>query len=134
MRIVLNTNVLMSGMLQAHGASGEIVRRVAFGDLSFAFDARILTKYEEVLGRPKLRLERHRVVALIEQIRARGLIVAALPLGLDLDDPDDEAFVEVAAAAQVACLATGNLKHFRTVRVPGLAVLSPRAFVARPRR
>lgn len=134
MRIVLDTNVLVSGMLQAHGASGEIVRRVALGDLSLAFDARILTEYEEVLGRPKFRLETHRIEALLEQIRACGLVVAALPLGLGLPDPDDEIFVEVAVAAKAAFLVTGNLKHFRSINLPGFEVLSPRDFVDRPPR
>lgn len=131
MRIVLDTNVLVSGMLHAHGASGQIVRRVALGDLALAFDARILDEYEEVLRRPKFRLEMHRIEALVEQIRACGLMVAALPLSLGLDDPDDEVFVEVAVAAQAAYLVTGNLKHFRPVRLPGLEILSPRDFLDR---
>ncbi len=131
MMIVLDTNVLVSGMLQAHGPSGEIVRRVALGDLALAFDARILTEYEEVLKRPKFRLESHRVEAVMDQIRARGFAAAARPLDLGLDDPDDEVFVEVAVAAQATLLVTGNLKHFRPVRRPDLEILSPRDFITR---
>ena len=42
MNIVLDTNVLVAGLLSPFGPCGEIVRMVSSGALTLAFDARIL--------------------------------------------------------------------------------------------
>ena len=52
MDIVIDTNVLVAGLLSPFGACGEIVRMVSAGELELSIDARILTEYNEVL-RPK---------------------------------------------------------------------------------
>ena len=57
MLLVVDTNVLVSGLLQARGPSGQIVRGLANGALNLAFDARILIEYQEVLRRPKFRFD-----------------------------------------------------------------------------
>ncbi len=129
MRIVLDTNVLVSGLLQALGPSGQIVRLVAAGELVPCHDPRILAEYREVLLREKFRFDRERVEALMEQIRADGIPVAARPLAVRLPDPDDEPFLEVALAGAARHVVTGNLKHYPAEARQGVSVLSPRAFV-----
>jgi len=52
MKIVLDTNVLVSGLLQPFGPSGQIVRLVASGEVVLCHDPRILTEYGEVLHYP----------------------------------------------------------------------------------
>jgi len=47
MKIVLDTNVLVSGLLTPFGTSGEIVRMVSAGRLNLCIDARILLEYIE---------------------------------------------------------------------------------------
>ncbi len=93
MRIVLDTNVLVSGLLQALGPSGRIVRLVAAGVLTLCYDPRILAEYREVLLRERFGLDPDRVATLLEQIRADGTPVAAEPLAARLPDPDDEPFL-----------------------------------------
>ncbi len=129
MRIVLDTNVLVSGLLQALGPSGQIVRLVAAGDLVLCHDPRILTEYAEVLHRPRFQFDPDRVETLLEQIRADGVPVAARPLPIRLPDLDDEPFLEVAVAGGVRCLVTGNLKHYPSEARSGVEVVSPRAFI-----
>ena len=48
MKIVLDTNVLVSGLLSPYQAPGEIVRMCSSGTLSICYDARILGEYREV--------------------------------------------------------------------------------------
>jgi predicted nucleic acid-binding protein len=45
MDIVIDTNVLVAGLLSPFGACGEIVRMVSAGKLTLSFDARILSEY-----------------------------------------------------------------------------------------
>ena len=54
--------------------------------------------------------------------------VTALPLSVDLPDPTDLPFLEVADAAQ-ACLVTGNARHFPKKHCKGIAILLPREFL-----
>jgi putative PIN family toxin of toxin-antitoxin system len=133
MKIVLDTNVLVSGLLQPFGPSGQIVRLVAAGELVLCHDPRILAEYREVLRREKFGFDPARVETLLEEIRADGLAVAARPLATGLPDPDDDPFLEVAAAGGARCLVTGNAKHYPDPARGGIEVLAPRAFIERYR-
>ena len=129
MKIVLDTNVLVSGLLQAFGPSGQIVRLVASGELTLCHDPRILAEYQEVLRRDKFSFDPERVDILLEEIRAGGIPVAAGPLAIRLPDSDDEPFLEVALAGRAQCLVTGNIKHYPAEARSGVEVLSPRSFI-----
>ena len=129
MNIVLDTHVLVAGLLSPFGPCGQIVRMVSSGELSLCFDARILSEYEEVLGRPKFKFEKDKVIALLGHIQYRGLTAAPSPLFQSLPDPDDEPFLEVAIAAQAVCLVTGNRIHFPSDLCQNVEVLSPSEFL-----
>lgn len=125
MRIVVDTNVLVSGLLNPYGAPGEIVRMISAGDIRLCFDARILSEYKGVLLRPKFGFDPAQVQALLDYIKAVGEVVAAQPLKQHLPDRHDEAFLEVAIAGRVQCLVTENLKHFPISKRQNALVLSP---------
>jgi PIN domain-containing protein len=42
MKVVLDTNVLVSGLLQPYSHPGQILRMVAGGTISLGYDARVL--------------------------------------------------------------------------------------------
>lgn len=126
MKIVLDTNVVVSGLLCPFGPSGEVVRIVVSGELQLCYDARILSEYEEVLLRPKFSFTSADVYDLLEQIEACGFAVAAKPLAERLPDPDDEPFLEVALAGEARYLVTGNLKHYPAKKRQDILVVSPR--------
>ena len=130
MKIVLDAYVLVAGLLSPFGPCGEIVRMVSSGELTLAFDARILTEYEEVLARAKFKFQKDKVAALLEHVAYRGVTVASSPLSLALPDPDDEPFLEVGIAAKAVCLVTGNQVHFPSDLCQPLTVLSPSEFLA----
>jgi putative PIN family toxin of toxin-antitoxin system len=129
MKIVLDTNVLVAGLLSPFGPCAEIVRIVSSGHLTLYFDARILTEYGEVLRRAKFRFPIDKVEALLEHIEHRGFVVASPPLSNLLPDPGDQPFLEVAVAAQAICLVTGNLTHFPAKLCGQIKVLSPSDFL-----
>lgn len=109
---MLDTNVLVSGLLSPFGAPGQLVRLVADGSLRLCHDARILSEYREVLARPRFGFNPAHVAALLDQIEAAGEVSATRPLAIRLPDPDDEPFLEAAVASAAECLVTGNGKHF----------------------
>ncbi len=129
MKIVVDTNVLVSGLWSPHGPPGEIVGMLAAGTLEACFDVRLLDEYREVLRRPRFAFTADEVGALLEQIEARGHRIAARPLPRALPDPDDDAVLEIAVAAGADFLITGNLRDFPLDRRHGVRVVDPRAFI-----
>ena len=134
MKIVLDTNVLVSGLLKPGGPSGEIVRMTAAGALKLCYDARVLHEYREVLLRPKFPFDAEYVSFLLQAIQESGVLAYARPLPGRLPDPTDEPFLEIALAEAARCLVTGNQKHFPPPIRRGLAVLSPADFLELYRR
>ena len=58
-----------------------------------------------------------------------GQVCTAQPLPRPLPDPDDEAFLEIAAAGNAAYLVTGNTSHFPVECRGKIRVVTPRQFV-----
>ena len=61
MRIVLDTNVLVSGLLTPFGTCADIVRMLTSGEIVLCADARILLEYDDVLHRPEFDINPHEV-------------------------------------------------------------------------
>ena len=130
MNVVLDTNVLVSGLLSPFGPCGEIMRMVSSAELTLSFDARIITEYKEVLVRPKFKFEKDKVDAILAHIEHRGVTVASSPLLQSLPDIDDEPFLEAAIAAKAVCVVTGNHVHYPPDLRQGVTVFSPSEFLA----
>jgi putative PIN family toxin of toxin-antitoxin system len=130
LRIVLDTNVLVSGLLSPYGPPAEVVGMVVAGAVTLCVDARILVEYEQVLARPRFGFAQDAVDALIAFIESESVHVAAAPWPEVLPDPDDAPFLEVALAADAACLVTGNVAHFPASARAGVEVRTPAECVA----
>ncbi|MDA3937978.1 MAG: putative toxin-antitoxin system toxin component, PIN family [Spirochaetia bacterium] len=129
MRIVLDTNVLVSGMLTPFGTCGKIVRMLTSDELTLCIDARIIFEYQDVLYRPKFDINTDMTDIIIEYIENTAEKHSSIPLSESLPDPDDDPFMEVAISARVDCLVTGNLKHFPGKCRHGILVFSPGEFL-----
>jgi predicted nucleic acid-binding protein len=135
MRVVVDTNVLVAGLLSAAGPPGWIVEAVLAGQLELALDGRIRHEYEEVLRRAEFDFPRDRVTDLLASIDRFALQVAAAPPSpAALPDPSDEPFLAVAAATG-SILVTGNVKHYPRPARRDVLVQTPRELVEhlRPR-
>jgi len=134
MRVVLDTNVLVSALLSASGPPAWVLESVLTGHLELAYDARIREEYEDVLERAKFRFSAAQVSVLLATLDQVALHVPAVPpWPLPLPDPDDEPFLAVAGLTS-SVLVTGNLRHYPAARRGGVLVLTPRGVVERSRR
>ena len=129
MIIVLDTNVLISGILKPYSTTATILRLIADGTIQVAYDLRILSEYRNVLNRPKFNFPKEDVEAFLDQIEQEGLLVSVKPLKIRLPDPDDEPFLEVALSARVNAIVTGNKRHFRRKEYEGVQIVSPAEFL-----
>jgi len=125
MKIVLDSNVLVAGLLSPFGPCGDIVRMVSAGKLTLCVDARVLSEYHEVLGRRKFNFDQDKVAAILDYIEHHSLLVASVPLSVSLPDPDDEPFLEIAISSGASYLVTGNDAHFPSELCQGVKVVSP---------
>lgn len=131
MRIVVDTNVLVSGLLSPHGPPGRIVDGLLSGELVPVFDERILREYALVKDRPRFRFDPAHVAAVLEQVERTGQHVDAPALPIALPDDADRAFLEVAWHGAVIALVTGNARHFPADCCGSVCVEPPSAFVER---
>jgi len=128
MRIVLDTNVLVSGLLSPHGAPAQVLGLLLEGEITLCVDARVVYEYREVLSRPDWPFSPNDALTVLEALLADALTVNPPPLNLSLPDQEDLMFAETATAAQADAIVTGNKKHFpaRKIKLP---ILSPAEFI-----
>ena len=125
---MLDTNVVVSGLMTRGGACAIILDLLVDGRLTAALDGRIADEYGRVCAEPRLVLDPDAVREFLHLLDGFAEKVTAAPLKADVPDPDDLPFLEVAAEAD-AVLVTGNKKHFPK-RVTGpVRVMSPREFL-----
>ena len=130
MRIVLDTNVLVSGLHNPDGTPGRIIDLVLDNKIKVLYDDRILSEYLDVLPRPALAIQPEQARAVVDYIRLSGERIAAMPLPKNIfPDIDDMAFAEVAITGEADALVTGNARHFINLKARGLTVLAPAGFL-----
>jgi putative PIN family toxin of toxin-antitoxin system len=116
-RAVLDTNVLVSGLLSPGGPPATLLDEIAAGNLTPVYSDPIFEEYAEVLLRPALRLDPD---AVLELLLLFGEVAEYISPGndtlygvdhSDFPDMDDLPFYAAALAAHCP-LVTGNRKHF----------------------
>jgi putative PIN family toxin of toxin-antitoxin system len=112
MQIVLDTNVLISGLINPKGYPAKVLNLILLKEVNLALDTRIYTEYSEVLLRPKFGFELELVHPLLDFFKSEFKFYNPPPLDVKLPDGDDLMFYELAKHASVLFLVTGNLKHF----------------------
>lgn len=132
MRVVIDTNILVSGLKSVFGASNEVLRRLALGDFEAAISTALCLEYEDVLNR-------------------QGLLTSYTPQQLDtfldsfcavaqeafiyfrwrpfLPDPKDDLVLECTLASGATHIITHNVRDFEPARSLGISVMTPGQFL-----
>ena len=129
MRAVLDTNVIVSGLLFG-GVPREVLECAQRGVFTMVVSREILAEYTEVVNR---------VAGQYRVSRAQGVLdalvgVSELALSVDLKqqvcpDPKDDKFFAAAHAANVTTIVSGD-KHLKAASGwRGIGVLSPATFL-----
>ena len=135
LRIVLDTNVLVSALMGSGGPPDEVVQLVLRHEALLLIDARIIAEYDEVAARPKFSFTKATRFEVLDAIIAIAEPVIASPLRLSLPNPDDRLFIEVAFAGAADYIITGNVKHFAPLPVSlNVQVRTPRQLMDDLRR
>ena len=111
LKVVLDTNVLVSALLVAESNPAQVLSRVLIGKDVIYYDSRIFLEYKRALYRPKFPFQQVDVDALLDRILQIGISILAEPVDDCFEDAADKKFFEVAKSSG-AFLITGNGKHF----------------------
>jgi len=136
LKVVLDTNALVSALLCPNGKCGELLRLSAAGAFEIIVSAPLLAELHDVLHRPRIRkrLGAHPERAAFEYtqaICAAGRMVTDLPeVNLVADDPNDNHVVAAALAAGASYLVSGDQDLLTLGVVGGIRCIAPAAFLA----
>ena len=129
MKVVIDTNIIVSGLLSPYGKPADILRLLLSGEVIICYDARIISEYRDVLHRSRFGFNRYKIEIILDYIENFGEIVTALPLKKSLPDPDDNPFLEVAISGKVNFLVTGNKRHYVKECCENIQVVTPLEFI-----
>lgn len=128
-QVVIDTNVVVSANLVDAGPSAAIfLLALNKKIIEMCVSPSVLSEYEEVLRRPRLRLAPSRIDSAMALIRNAARMVQPTTVLTISSHESDNRFYECAEAAQAGYLITGNTKDFRHDH--GITrIISPRDFL-----
>lgn len=131
LRVVLDTDIVVTALRSASGGSNALLRLVASGRVRPLVTTALFLEYEAVLKRPVQRAAHGLSTEEIERFLA-GLASASEAVEVNfqwrpqLTDPNDEMVLEAAVNGQAAALVTHNVRDFAmAARRFGLRVVRP---------
>lgn len=127
-RVVLDTNVVVSGLLAADGLPAVILDLAMQGKVRAAVSDPIMAELDRVLRRPRFDLEPRKIGSFLALFKSRAkLVYPGRTLDVCRKDPTDNRLLECADAAKAEFLITGDQSHFPP-RHRNTVVVSPREF------
>lgn len=135
MRVVIDTSVLVSGLISPRGAPAQVLARWLEGRFSLLYSASTYAEYEDVLRRTWLH-ERfsgipNPVEPYLEAIRELGFLVTGyVDVAGSVRDPFDEAFLACAMLGRAHYLITGDRDLLVLGAFAGTRIVTPALFLA----
>jgi len=131
-RVVVDTNVLLSSLLSRRGASYSLVQRLGSSQFQPVISPPLCLEYEDVVRRPGL-LPGYSPQDISDfldyflsqcvECRIHFLWRPHLP------DPKDDLVLELALAGSAQFIITHNTRHFRDVDALGIRAVTPDGFL-----
>lgn len=132
MRVVLDSNVLVSALRSRRGASFQLLKLLREGRFEIAVSVPVALEYESVLRRhsEELGLPRDEADALVDYLCEVGYRqVIHFLWRPTLTDPRDEFILELAVAAGCKAIVTHNVRDFARATRFAVRVMTPGAFL-----
>jgi len=132
--IIMDTNILCSGLYSASGASFKILEHLAAGRIRLALSTPLLFEYEDVVKRnqTKLNLLDEDIDVVLDNLCAFSRFQKVYFLWRPcLPDAKDDLVLELAVAAKVKTIVTHNLKDFVGIDKFGVEAIVPKTLLER---
>lgn len=136
-RVVLDTNVIVSGTLTSGGPPASILDAWRKGRFLVIISEAIIEEVKKVLNDAVLRsayphLKNTHVGKLINLLRNQGHMVAGvLDISVIENDPDDDKFVVAALEGEAQYIVSGDVHLAQLKKYKGIRVITPTDFARR---
>ena len=127
MKVVLDTNVVVSALLNPNGVPAQIQNLLLTDRLELLYDNRVLDEYWTVLKREKFGFSKESVDDFLRFIMFNCEFVISSPAKIKFPDEEDRKFYEVFKSGKAKYLITGNKRHYPR----DAGIVSPREFIER---
>lgn len=133
MRVVLDTNVLVSAVILPHSAVGPILSHLRNGAYTLLYSESTLNEIVDVLNRPRISrkygVTAKEIQTIVALILLRGEAVTPAELIVACRDPKDDQFLTVAVNGRADVMVSGDqdllvLHPFRSI-----PIVPPRVFL-----
>jgi putative PIN family toxin of toxin-antitoxin system len=111
-RAVIDTNVLVSGLLSPAGNEALIVLAIHQGFVRPCLSEAIIAEYAAVLARPKFAFPPEEIEAVLAMLQSKGELFRSEESPVVSPDPADTKFLHCAQAARADFIDTGNKRDF----------------------
>ena len=72
-RVVLDTNIVVSALLQPLGPPAQVFLLAVSGSIQLCVSGSVYAEYEDVIRRPRLRRDESVITATLHSVREKGL-------------------------------------------------------------
>jgi putative PIN family toxin of toxin-antitoxin system len=124
-KVVIDTNVLVSAVLNPNGIPAKIMETVYSGEFEPIVTDGILEEYHCVLNYKKFGFSQKIVIQMLNFFKQFLLPLPPANLSVKCIDPDDTKFLAAAVTGEAKFLITGNRKHFPQ-KITDLVIITPR--------
>ena len=101
-RVVIDTNILVSALLQPLGPSAQVFLLGLSSSIQFCVSGPVYAEYEEVISRPRFRRDEGTIANTLRVIREHAFWVKPTQRVRACSDPDDDIFLECSQAANAS--------------------------------
>ena len=132
MRVVLDTNVLVSALIVKAGKPAQILGRIAQFELLTTEES--LAEVERVLGYPRIEkrygVSDEDITTYLERLRKVSKMLSVKnQVSAIKDDPDDDKFLALAKEGRVDYIVSGDLHITDLGEYEGILILTPAQFL-----
>jgi putative PIN family toxin of toxin-antitoxin system len=124
-KVVLDTNSIVSAFINPKGAPGDILSLVLSKKITICYDNKIFSEYVEILKKSKFNFDTILVDEFLDFIKDNGEYIIVEPQKARFDDEDDKAFYDVYKSSDAKYIITGNKKHFPKEK----NIITPREYI-----
>jgi len=134
LRVVLDTNIIISGVITNHGAPFQVLQRWRNNEFVLITSEPILKEVERVLNYPKIKQKRHltegNIRDVMELLQKYGIVTPAdITIEAVPEDPADDKFIVAAVEAEADYIVSGD-RHLRDIgSYHGIGIVSPDEFL-----
>ncbi len=125
MKILLDTNVLVSAVIVRDGKPFQLLKKGESGKVQIVISPQIIEEFRKVLREPKIGFTKREINTVIQKISCFFLIAnPRITLKVVKEDPGDDKVLECAVVSRARYIVSGDKHLLKLGRYKGIKIVS----------